>query len=117
MWGGAPAVTRSRFGKGQAVYLGCRLDEEGLDALLRQLLPQWGIPLPGLAFPLVVKGGVNQQGRRVDYYFNYSGQARQGACPHPAALSLLDGESLAEDEPFPLEPWGVKILEQAPAGE
>ena len=110
-WDGIPAVTCNRFGTGQAVYLGCCFDEPGLDALLVQLLPQWGIPLPGIVFPLVVKGGVSRQGCRVNYYFNYSGEPRQVNCSHPAASSLLDGGSLAEDEPFSLEPWGIKILE------
>lgn len=111
VWGGVPAVTRNRFGKGQAVYLGCCFDEAGLDALLRELLPQFGLPLSPLTFPLIVKSGVNQQGRRVDCYFNYSNCTRTVDCPHPAAASLLDEAELEENEPFTLAPWGIKILE------
>ena len=117
VWDGVPAVTCNRFGKGQAVYLGCRFDEAGLDALLGRLLPQFGIPLPGPVFPLILRGGVNQLGRRVTYCFNYSQEPRQAAFPHPAARSLLDGAPVAENQPVPLEPWGVCILESDPAPE
>ena len=110
-WGDLPAVTCNRYGAGEAVYLGCCFAPEGLDALLRQLLPRFGVAPSPLTYPLVVKQGVNGLGRRVTYYLNYSRQPRQVDCPHPAAASLLDGRALAADEPFSLEGWGVAILE------
>lgn len=51
------------------------------------------------------------------YCFNYSQEPRQAAFPHPAARSLLDGAPVAENQPVPLEPWGVCILESDPAPE
>jgi len=112
-WDGVPAVTLNRFGAGRAAYLGCYFEPDGLDALLRYLLPELGLTLPPLTFPLIRRGGVNQMGRRVDYYFNYSQQTHRVSCPHPPALSLLDGARLEEDAPFELPPWGVAILEGA----
>jgi len=116
VWGGIPAVTLHPFGAGQSAYLGCYFPPESLDALLRYLLPQMGIPLPPLSFPLIRRGGVNGLGRQVEYYFNYSGQAREVRCPHAPARSLLDGAWLERDAPFQLPPWGVVCLEY-PAGD
>lgn len=110
VWGGIPAVTINRFGEGQAAYLGCYFDSDGLDTLLRYLLPQMGISVPQISFPLVYRSGINQLGLRINYYFNYSGEAQQVSCPHPAGISLLDEHLLEQDEPFEIPPWGLQIL-------
>ena len=111
VWGGIPAVTRNRCGKGQAVYLGACFDGAGLDALLRTLLPQLNITPPGLTFPVILRSGRNQLGKQITYYFNYSNDRQMVSHPHPAAASLLDGEALAEGEEFSLDPWDLRILE------
>ena len=110
VWGGLPAVTINRFGKGQAAYLGCYFDSDGLDTLLRYLLPQMGISVPQISFPLVYRSGINQLGQRIDYYFNYSGERQQVSSPHPAGTSLIDGHPVAHDEMFKLLPWEIQIL-------
>lgn len=110
-WEGIPAVTLNRYGEGQAAYLGCYFEPESLDALLAYLLPEMGIPLPELRFPLIRRRGVNRDGKQIMYYFNYSGQARKASASHPAAVSLLDGRRLEQDEAVALPPWGAAILE------
>lgn len=110
-WGGIPAVTLNDFGQGRAAYLGCYFDPKGLDSLLESLLPELGVTVPELCFPLICRSGANQLGRRVDYYFNYSDQARWVSYPHPPADSLLDERPVEQDEEFELPAWGVKILE------
>lgn len=115
-WGGIPAVTLNRYGKGQAAYLGCYFDSDSLDALLCALLPQFGISLPEVRFPVVLKSGTNPSGKEIRYYLNYSGDEQEITCRHPAGISLLDGQPLAEDEAFSLAPWGLRILESEGSG-
>lgn len=112
VWGGTPAVTLNRFGLGQAVYLGCYFEREGLEALLRWLLPEFGLEVPSFSFPLIRRSGVNRSGGRVDFYLNFSDKIQTALCPAPA-LSLLDGKPLRGNEQFALSPWGVKLLECA----
>lgn len=112
VWGGTPAVTLNRFGQGKAAYLGCYFAPEGLDALLRSLLPEFGLEVPPFSFPLICRGGVNRAGRRVDFYLNFSDKTQTALCPAPA-LSLLDGRQLRGNGTFALSPWEVKILERA----
>lgn len=111
VWGGLPAVTLNQFGEGQAAYLGCYFDSDGLDELLNYLLPQMNISMPPLVFPLTLRSGVNQFGQYIEYFFNYSNQVQRVSCPHPAATSLLNDRRLNKDESFELPSWGIEILE------
>lgn len=110
-WGGIPAVTLNRYGAGLASYLGCYFEADGLEALLRYLLPQMDIAVPELSFPLIRRSGVNQQGQRVDYVFNYSGELQQVSYSHPAATSLLDRQPIGENVELKITPWGIAVLE------
>lgn len=109
-WEGVPAVTRNRYGRGEAVYLGCCFDEQTLETLLRAWLPEWGIELPEVTFPVIRKEGRNALGKGIVYYLNYSNHP-QRVPSHPAGVSLLDGRAVCEREELQLEPWGVTVLE------
>lgn len=109
-WDGLPAVTLNRHGAGQAAYLGCYFGSDGLDLLLKYLLPQMGLTIPQLSFPLICRSGTNLLGKRVYYYFNYSDQSQLVSCSHPSLTSLLDGYHLEENESFNLAAWETKIL-------
>ena len=110
-WGGIPAVTLNAYGAGQAVYLGCCFDAAALRALLTELLPRFGLALPQVRFPVIVREGVNRLGRIIRYTFNYSGEEQAVSFAHPAGMSLLDEKPLAANEAFTLPPWGMRILE------
>ncbi len=109
-WDGMPAVTLNRYGTGQAAYLGCYFEAEGLDSLLRNLLPQLGICVPQYSFPIIRRSGINQQGAQIDYYFNYSGKPQRVPCQHITKFSLLDDNHIENNVDFTLPAWGVKIL-------
>ena len=111
-WGEYAAITRNRFGKGTAVYLGCMTGEAVLDNVLRGALTDAGVQIPGQAFPVILRGGVNDFGRRVTFCLNYSADARQvQACM--TGRELLGGRTVAKGETLTLAPWGLAILEEA----
>lgn len=110
-WGGIPAVTLNRFGKGQAVYIGCCMERESLEALLTQLLPLLGIAVPELRFPLIIKSGTNADGRLIRYYLNYSDSERRIPVPEGGGVELLSDTALTEEQEIVLKPWGFGILE------
>jgi len=117
VWGGIPAVTLNCFGSGQAAYLSCCFEPDGLDSLLKYLLPQMGILIPQISFPLIRYSGINQQGQRIDYFFNYSEQPQFLPCPHTPAFSLLDGQWIKANMKLHIPPWGIVILEAVPIGQ
>ena len=111
-WGEYAAITRNRFGKGTAVYLGCMTGEAVLANVLRGALTDAGVQIPGQAFPVILRGGVNDFGRRVTFCLNYSADARQvQACM--TGRELLGGRAVAQGETLTLAPWGLAILEEA----
>lgn len=115
-WQGIPAVTRNHYGKGQAVYVGCFMEQDAFEQLLSMILPDMGIPLSGIRFPLIIRTGRNTAGDTVTYYFNYSGQPRE-LPPLPAdGQELLAGSPVSAGEQLRLEPWDVKIISAAYPG-
>ena len=111
-WGNTPAVTKNRYGNGQAVYLGCCMEDGVLETLLKFLLPKMGIELPEIQFPVIVKTGVNQEGHTIKYYLNYSGERQTVNGPDQSGIELLENRAVKKNECLELEPWGVKIMEE-----
>ena len=92
-WDGTPAVTLNRYGRGKAVYLSACFGPEALDALLRRLLPELNIRLPGIEYPLVLRRAVSPTGATLVFFLNYS----------PRSVKGPDGTLIP--------PWGVRITE------
>ena len=76
-WEGYGAVTRNHYGKGTATYLGCMMDKEALDIILKDTLVCAGIDREKETFPVIVRKGRNDFGNDVIFYFNYSPQMQQ----------------------------------------
>lgn len=108
-WGGIPAVTCSRFGKGHAAYIGC-YSEDGFEPILLRLLAMWHVPVPEIAWPVVQKRAVSSEGKNLTFLLHYSHTAR--VIPSPATgRELFSGICREEGEPLELKPWEVLILE------
>ncbi len=113
-WGRYAAVTRNAWGKGRAYYVGCWLSAAYTAALLRGITQELGLRREHTPrFPISVKTGVNAQGRRVCYYFNYSSRPQSLDYPGAAGESLLTGTRIAPGQTLELPPWGVCIVEEA----
>lgn len=68
--------------------------------------------MPAQQFPVIVRGGVNDLGRRVTFYLNYSADAQQTqACM--TGWELLGDKTVAKGEALALAPWGLAVLEEA----
>ncbi len=111
-WGEYAAVTRNRYGQGSATYIGCMTSPELAGSILKAAVQEtglWGADQE-LAFPLIVKTGINPQNQTVRYYFNYSDSPQSLVYPHGPAEELLSGRELAQGEELELAPWGAAIL-------
>lgn len=115
-WGQYAAVTRNRYGSGTATYLGCMTGRELTGGILKFTVQEaglWGEDQE-LAWPLIVKTGVNPQHETIRYYFNYSDVPQSFVYRHGVAAELLSDKVVQSGEQLELEPWGVRILlEQA----
>lgn len=114
-WGQYTAAAVNNYGEGIGLYLGCMFSKNLLKKLLQDVMKEAGIaPNAGSdGFPVIVRRGVNRQGKRIDYIFNYSRQEQRAWCLQKACRELLSGIAYRENEPITLPKWGVAILEEA----
>ena len=65
-----------------------------------------------LAFPLIVKNGVNQYGKNIHYYFNYSNEQHAMVYPYKPCTNLLTGKTVEVNENITLDAWDFVVLEE-----
>ncbi|WP_198174733.1 beta-galactosidase [Spirosoma arboris] len=114
VWGKYAAITENKYGTGLATYIGCITSDAILKKVLEDAVKKAGIwgAEQQLSFPLITKSGVNQQGKTIHYYFNYSATPASLTYTYKAGKELLSNGAIAPNAVMPLEPWGVKIVEE-----
>jgi beta-galactosidase len=119
VWGKYAAITHHRYGKGSVWYSGTIPSAAVLQRVLSSAGEEAGIVTVDqeLGFPVIVRSGVNEYGRAVHYYFNYSGERRGFVYRHPGAVELLTRKNVGEEDSVVLAAWGVMILEEGGAGD
>jgi beta-galactosidase len=114
VWGKYAAITENNYGKGLATYIGCVTSTAVTEKIVEDALKKanlWDLDQQ-LAFPLITKSGVNEKGKTIHYYFNYSSIANTFNYPYKEGKELLSAESVIKNKEVQLEPWGVKIIEE-----
>jgi beta-galactosidase len=113
VWGKYAAITENSYGKGLATYIGCLTTDAVTDKILADAVKKvglWGKDQQ-LAFPLITKYGINQAGKTVHYYFNYSAKEASFSYPYGNGKELFSGSAVNSNATMELEPWGMKIIE------
>ena len=113
-WGRYAAVTEHASGSGHALYLGAFFDDKLLGGILRGYLQKHG--MEGLSpdaphFPVIVKRGINDFGRELYYYLNYSGEPQTVRHTGGDGTELTEGGDVRRDAELTLDAWGVRIVE------
>jgi beta-galactosidase len=106
---GQPALTRNRFGQGNAYYLGTHAEPAFMAWLVRETAREAGI-IPQIEAP----SGVEINTRRLDgisyqFFLNHNSHGVQIKLPSPG-LDILSGE--VAEESLTLDGYGVAILTQ-----
>jgi beta-galactosidase len=109
-----PAITENEFGSGSLLYEGTWLSGKLQTAVLKSALEKVGLTGPDQQLPTAihVQHGVNRLGKRLHYYFNYSGAEVKLTYAYGAGANLLDGKPVAKDASFTLAPWELAIVEE-----
>lgn len=114
VWGKYAAVTENNYGKGLATYIGCMTSDVLLQKIIRDAVTKaglWGTDQQ-LSFPIITKYGVNQNGKTVHYYFNYSAAPVSFTYPYNDGDELLQNEPVQKNKQVQLSAWAVKIIEE-----
>jgi len=101
-----PAITENEFGSGTLLYEGTYLSDALQTAILKQAIGEAGLTSPDVQLPAAVhlQHGVNRQGKRLHYYFNYSGSEVKFNYPFGAGTNLLNSKAVAKSEELTLGP-------------
>jgi beta-galactosidase len=113
-----PAITENEFGAGTLLYEGTYLSNKLQTAILKRELEKIGLTGPDQQLPAAVhvQHGVNRVGKRLHYYFNYSGAEVKSVYTYGAGTDLLDGKAVAHAQELTLAPWDVAIVEESGVG-
>ncbi len=111
-WGKYAAITENDYGKGLVTYLGTLPSKQVLQRVLEDAVKKAGLITVDqqISFPLIVKNGVNQFGRNIHYYFNYSGKTQKLVYPYLSATDLLTKKIIRQNQPITLNPWDFIVM-------
>ena len=112
-WKDYAAITRNRYGKGQAVYIGCMTDEETLKSVYKAVLPEADVEIPEYHYPIIVRKGLNDLGKTVCYFLNYSGMELEMPYDYKNGIELLENTAVENGTALQMPAGGVKIVEEA----
>ncbi|KKI89882.1 beta-galactosidase [Bacillus sp. SA1-12] len=112
-WGEYAAITGNEYGKGFATYIGCIVSPELMSGILAQALKRAGIwnSEQEICFPMIVKSGVNEQGKTVKFIFNYSSESQEMMYPFKEAIELVTDKTYIQGDSILLKPWSFMIFE------
>jgi beta-galactosidase len=109
-----PAVTLNNYGKGTLLYQGSVFSDQIQAKIIKDAVTRAGISNPDyqLSWPLIVKSGKNESGKKIHFYYNYSSGEKEFTYPHPAGNELVSDKLVVSGQVMNIEPWGVIIIEE-----
>ena len=110
MWGEYCAITENAYGKGMGYYIGCKTGAKVLQNVLKRVLNQAQVEIPKEQFPVIVRKGINEMGKEIRYYLNYSGKSVEVELGLDG-MDLLEKKQTAFNEKLTIAPWDVKVIE------
>jgi len=110
-----PAITQNQFGAGKVTYEGTFLSDKLQKAVLKAAVQDAGLAGPDQQLPPQVhtRKGVNDFGRNVRYFFNYSGAPVTFKYQYKPGTDLLTSLQVKAEDAVNLGPWDLAIVEEA----
>jgi beta-galactosidase len=108
-----PAITENQYGKGSLIYEGTYLSDRLQRAVLSDALKSAGLTGADQQLPAAIHivNGENRFGKRLHYYFNYSGNSVSFTYSYPTGKDLLTDESIVNSQQITLRAWDLAIVE------
>ncbi|MCC8409458.1 beta-galactosidase [Mucilaginibacter sp. UR6-1] len=113
VWGKYAAITENQFGKGKATYIGFMPSQSLVSKIIDDAVKKAQISRDSdLKFPLISKSGMNEKGKQVHFYFNYSATPKAVKYFRKTGRELLSDKDIATNSSFEIGPWDLKIIEE-----
>ena len=116
MWKEYAAVTKNSWGKGTCYYIACKTSSAYIKKLTASIVKEaglWGWKQE-IAFPVIIKEGVNQEGKKIRYLFNYSGKEQSVKLPKEVSKVsrvLKEEGAVLKNDRLSLAPWCFVVEE------
>jgi beta-galactosidase len=113
-YGKYPALTRNKYGRGTLTYEGTLLTDKLQEKVLLDVLSLAGQVGPDqqLTGPVRVKHGLDNAGKNLHYYLNYSGESQNFTYPYASGTDLLTHKPVEKSAAVALAPWDLIIVEE-----
>lgn len=111
------AAAINQYGNGSTLYFGTMFDNhELLESVLLSFLHEAGFSGADLSsnaphYPLIVKKGVNDLGKELCYYLNYSKDPVSVVHHEKNGVELISETAIACGDKINLDGWGVAVVE------
>ncbi len=107
------AITENKFGKGTLLYEGTYLSDDLQTDLLRRAMTEAGVATDQ-SLPAGVHNvnGVDRLGKRIHYYFNYTGSSATFTYRHPSGTNLLTNKRITSSEKLTIPAWDLAIIQE-----
>lgn len=114
-WGSYAAITRNRYGKGTATYVGAKIDGDKLRHVLHQVMVLANVSSAEQKLPqgVALKTSYNAAGEKVRFYLNYSAEPQAFTYQGADGVELIEARSIAGGEKIKLAGWGFCIVKEA----
>ena len=63
-------------------------------------------------WPLIIKSGYNGEGKRVQFYFNYSDDTEEAVYVGKSGINLLTKEQMEHREKITINGWNFAVIEE-----
>lgn len=111
------AAAKNQYGNGSTLYFGTMFEnDELLESVLLSFLHETGFSGGGLSsdaphYPLIVKRGINDSGKELCYYLNYSKDPVSVTHHGKNGVELLSETAIVCGDKIDLGGWGVAVVE------
>jgi beta-galactosidase len=111
-YGRWPVITENSYGKGKLIYIGAYPSLELLEKIILQTAKEAGLAtkVNDYRFPVIIRSGVNQSGKRIHYIFNFSDEDRTVKNPFPGGKELISAGKTSDV--ISLKAWDAVIVEE-----
>ena len=113
-WGQYAAITHHKSGRGAVTYIAGNPTPALTRDLLQTACAEAGITRPPVnaEFPVIVRSGINEQGRNVHFLLNYSGEPATCTYQFKSGRDLLTGKRIVAGEQVEIPAWDLYIVEE-----
>ena len=107
-----PAITRNKYGTGTLTYEATVLTGALQREIIRDVLTRAGLIGADQSLPesVRVRHGRNAEGKRLHFYFNFSGEQQSVSYPSADGSDLLSDRAVRRGQTLTLPPWDLAIV-------